>query len=73
MLFGLVIVREKIIVEWDYFMLPHGWHDENQLKNDWFCAWYIVAIIQLLSELSILRPERRVKLLKILSNASIKN
>ena len=49
----------------------------NQLKvfgeNDWFRAWYIVAILQLLTELIILRPERRFKLQKILSDASVKN
>ena len=42
-------------------------------ENDWFHAWYIVAIPQLLTELSILRPEQRFKLQKILSDASIKN
>ena len=50
------------IIDWKYFA-----------KNDWFHAWYIVAILQLLTELSILRPERRFKLQKILSDASIKN
>ena len=70
MLFGLVIARGKIIVKWNYFILPHGWHDENPLKI--FCEKWLV-ILQLFSELSILRQERRFKLQKILSDASIKN
>ena len=44
-----------------------------QYPLDGLAPLYIVAILQLFSELSILRPERRFKLQKILSDASIKN
>ena len=78
MLFGLVIARGKNHCEMGLFHLTSRVTQRESLesilqKNDWFYAWYIVAILQLLSELSKLRLERRFKLQKILSDVSIKN
>ena len=49
------------------------WKCSGLSENDWFYAWYIAAILQFISEFCILRPERRFKLQKILSDAPIKN
>ena len=77
MLFGLVIARRKSL--WNETISSYLTGDTMRIqwkhfaKNDWFYAWYITVILQVISEFFILRPERRFKLQKILSRASIMN
>ena len=77
MLFGLVIARGKSLWNWTISSYltgdPMRIHWKYFAKNDWSYAWYIAAILQFISEFCILRPERRFKLQKILSDAPINN